>query len=114
MIFETNISIAVVNTTGKYCIKDFSIFDTNKINESFTSLKVNFINNKVLLLKIKCGLCGNIHYYKCDINKLIKKSIIIKGCELLGIPILYMGNRKSIEEKILKYSQVNKKIYAMI
>ncbi len=114
MIFETNISIAVINAEGKYYIKDFSIFDTNKINESFTSLRVNSISNGVLSLKIKCELCGSIHYYKYDINKVVKKNIIIGGCELLGLPVFFMGNRKSVEEKILSYNQANKKIYAMI
>ncbi|AZV55293.1 hypothetical protein [Clostridium sp. AWRP] len=114
MVFETNISIAIINPEGKYCMKDFSIFDTNKINESFTSLKVSYINNGVLSLKIKCGLCGSIHYYKYNINKVVKKNIIIGGCELLGFPIFCIGNRKSVEEKILRYTRANKKIYAMI
>lgn len=114
MIFQTNISIAVKNLEEKYDIKNFSIFDVNKINKSFTSLKINFINNKTLLIGVKCEFCGNVHYYKYNINHLIKKDIIIGGCEVLGFPILYIGNYNTIKNRISRHNEIVENTYALI
>ncbi|MCC9293683.1 hypothetical protein ACFHWD_05045 [Clostridium sp. MT-14] len=114
MILQTNISVAARNSEGKYDIKNFSVFDVNKINESFTSLKISLVNNKILLLSVQCELCGNIHYFRYNINYLVRKDIIIGGCEILGFPILYIGNYNVIKNKILKYNEIKEKIYALI
>ncbi|EDK35699.1 hypothetical protein [Clostridium kluyveri] len=114
MIFETNMGIAIKTLEGNYILKNFSAFNLNKINENSTSLNVSFLNNKILSLKIKCIFCENTHYYKYSIGELIRKDMIIGGCDMLGLPILYIGNCKIIENEILKHNKVNTRIYAMI
>lgn len=114
MIFETNMSIAIKTIERNYIIKNLSVFNLNKINENSTSLKVNFINNKILSLKVKCAFCENIHHYRYSVGELIRKDITIGGCEILGFPMLYIGDYKILEDEILKYSKVNTQIYAMV
>ncbi|MCI1945290.1 hypothetical protein [Clostridium luticellarii] len=114
MIFETNISIAVKNSREKYDIKNFSIFDINDINESFPSLKISFVNSKILLVGVKCGLCGDIHYYRYSINELIKKAVVIGGCEMLGFPILYIGNYDVIKSRISRHNEIQEKMHALV
>lgn len=114
MIFQTDMSIAVKTIEGNYSIKNFSAFNLNKINEESTCLSMSFLNNKILTLKVNCMLCENIHYYKYNISELIRKDITIGGCDVLGFPILYIGNCKAIENEILKYNKANTRIYALI
>ncbi|WP_368489528.1 hypothetical protein [Clostridium sp. BJN0013] len=114
MIFETNKCIVIKTPEGNHIVKNFSAFNLNKINENSTFLKVSFLNNKMVSLKVKCIFCENTHYYRYSIGDLIKKDMIIGGCDILGLPILYIGNCKMIEDEILKYTKVNTRIYAMI
>ncbi|WP_333859662.1 hypothetical protein [Clostridium sp.] len=114
MIFETNMGIAIKTLEGNYAFKSFSLFNLNKINKDFTSLDVSFLNNKILSLRVKCIFCESIHHYKYSIRELIRKGMIIGGCDVLGLPILYVGNCEIIEKEIVKYNKVNTRIYAMI
>ena len=114
MLLNTDMSIAVKNFYGNYDINKFSLFETKKINESFTSLKVKCQNNKEIILKVNCPLCGNCHHYRYGINEFIKRKLIIGGCEALGSPLFYIGNHDKVSAKVNQFKNINKKIYAMI
>ena len=114
MIFNTDMSIALKNFYGQYDLKNFSLFEINKINESFTSLKVKIQNNEEIILKIKCPLCGNYHQYKYSVNEFARRKIIIGGCEVLGLPLFYIGNHYKVKQKISRIDGINKEVCAMI
>jgi hypothetical protein len=114
MLFNTDMSIALKNFYGHYDINRFSLFETNKINENFTSLKVKVQNNREIILKVKCPLCGNYHCYRYSINEFVKRKLIIGGCEALGEPLFYIGNYDKVNEKVNQFKSTNKKMYAMI
>lgn len=114
MLFKTDISIALKNFQGRYDFKKFSLFETTKINESFTSLQVSVINNKMVVIKVKCALCGNNHYYRYNISEFVKKNLIVGGCEVLGFPLFYIGNYDKVRRKVVKHNETNKKMYAMM
>lgn len=43
-----------------------------------------------------------------------KREIIVGGCEILGIPLFYIGNKSTIEERVYKQNQIFDKIYMMV
>lgn len=114
MIFNAYISIAVKNFYDQYDVGSFSLFELNRVNESFTSLRVKLQNNKEILLRVSCPVCGNSHYYRYSINEFMKKKLTVGGCEVLGIPLFYIGNEDEVRKKVSKHNGINKKVYAMI
>lgn len=114
MLLNTDTSIALKNLYGYYDINGFSLFEINKINESFTSLKVKVQNNREIILKVKCPTCGNYHHYRYSINEFIKRKLIVGGCEALGEPLFYIGNYDKVNQKVNQFKNINKRIYAMI
>lgn len=114
MLLNTDVSIALKSFYGDYDINIFSLFETNRINENFTSLKVKVQNNRQIILKVKCDLCGKDHYYKYSVNEFIRRKLIVGGCEVLGEPLFYIGNYDKVNQKITQFKNVNRDIYAMI
>lgn len=113
MLFNTDISIALKNFQGFYDIETFSVFEINKINKNFTSLEIKNYN-KAIFFKVKCPHCGKHHNYKYSINEFIKKELIIGGCEVLGLPLFYMGDYNRVNKRVSRYNNINKQLYAMI
>lgn len=113
MIIDTVVSIAFKNCVDKYDIKRFSIFNINDISMHFETIQVKRNNDNEFEFKVKCPICGEEHYYNYKIDNLIKETMVIGGCEKIGVPIFFIGKREKVEEKINKYEEVNKKIYAM-
>lgn len=113
MLFNTDISIALKNFEGFYDLETFSIFETNKISENFTSLEIKNCN-KIISFKVRCPHCGKYHNYKYSINEFIKKELIVGGCEILGLPLFYMGNYNKVNKKVSRHNNINKQLYAMI
>jgi hypothetical protein len=114
MLLDTDMSIALKNIYGTYDINNFSLFETDKINRSFTSLKVKVRNNKEIIFKIKCPICGKYHSYKYGINEFIKRRFIVGGCEALGTPLFYIGTYDKVMQKVNQVKNINKQVYAMI
>jgi len=114
MLLNTDVSIALKNFYGDYDINRFSLFETNRINENFISLKVKVQNNREIILMVKCPICGKEHYYKYSVNEFVRRKLIIGGCEALGEPLFYIGKYDKVSEKISQFRNINSRIYAMI
>lgn len=114
MVLNTDLSIAIKDDYGQYDIKKFSLFRLEKLNSGFSSLEVKVIRNKYVVFKLECPLCGEFHYYKYSINEFVKRKMIIDGCEKLGSPLFFIGNKPEVEQRINKHREVKKQIYAMI
>lgn len=114
LLLNSNRYIAFKNYFGQYEIKEFSLFRLEKVYEGFTHLKINIIKNKEILISMKCPICDEIHTYNYNIDELLKRELLVGGCEIMGTPLFYIGSKKNVEEYVLKYNEINKKIYAMI
>ncbi|GLC29384.1 hypothetical protein [Clostridium omnivorum] len=114
MIFNTDICIALKNLYGQYDVEDFSIFEMEKLARSFPSLEVKLVRNKEVSIKLKCPLCGEEHYYCYNLGDLVKRDMLIGGCEVLGMPLFFIGKKNVVMSRVKKYKEVNKKMYALI
>lgn len=114
MIFNTNIAIALKNFSGEYEIKELTIFEMENLNKSFPSIEVNINKSTEIVMKVKCPLCLGYHFYNYTVNDIIKRHMVIGGCEELGIPIFFIGKSNNVEQKVSEYKQSIKELYAMI
>jgi hypothetical protein len=114
MLLDTDVSIALKNFYGHYDINRFSLFETNRINECFASLEVKVKNNREVIFKIKCPVCGKDHCYRYGVNEFVRRKLIVGGCEALGEPLFYIGKYDKVNGKINQLKNVNSKVYAMI
>ncbi|KZL90069.1 hypothetical protein [Clostridium magnum] len=114
MLLNTDISIALKNFYGYYSVNRFSLFETNRINKDFTSLEVKVQNNREVIIKVKCPVCGKDHYYRYSVNEFVRRKLIVGGCEVLGEPLFYIGKYDKVNQKINQLKNVNRKLYAMI
>lgn len=114
MVIDSVISVAFKNYIGQYDLKRLSIFDITSMSKYFELVNGVCTNNKEIEVKVKCPICGEYHYYTYGISELIKGAMVIGGCEKIGSPVFFIGKTEKVEEKINKYIEVNKKIYAML
>lgn len=113
VLLDMDISIALKNFSGSYDVKNFSLFETSKIGERFPSLKLKTVN-KGISIEIKCPVCEGFHYYRYSFNELIKRELIVGGCEVLGIPLFYIGNYDKVKQRVDRCNNVNRSLYAMM
>lgn len=114
MVMDSVISVAFKNHIGQYDLKRLSIFEIRSMSKYFELVNGVYTNNKEIEVKIKCPICGEYHCYAYRISDLIKGTMVIGGCEKVGSPVFFIGKTEKVEEKINKYIEVNKKIYAML
>lgn len=107
-------SIAFKDAWCQYHIKQFSLFKIDKLNTTLEGIEIKMNKNRELTLKVKCPICGGYHRYCYSINELVKREIIIGGCEVIGCPLFYIGDKSKVEVHINKINEVNRQVYAMI
>nr|WP_272507503.1 hypothetical protein [Clostridium aestuarii] len=90
------------------------VFKITNLPTYFSGLQINYIDSKEIQINVKCPICGECHNYTYNIVEFIKGTMIIGGCEKIGLPIFFIGNTEKVEQKINKYKEVNEKIHAMI
>jgi len=114
LLFNTGVSIAFKNACDQYEIEQFSLFEIEKVNSRFASMKVKNNRNKEIQFKVKCPLCGEEHHYNYSISEFVKRDMIIGGCEALGVPLFYIGDREKVDKRIKRYREISEELYAMI
>lgn len=114
MLINSKISIALKNAYDQYEIKEISIFEMEKLKMAFPCIQINSIGHKQIIFTIKCPLCGEVHYFKYNINEFLKREVIIGGCETLGIPLFYIGNESKVNERINKVNEQKSDLLAML
>lgn len=114
MLIESNKCFAIKDESGKYSLKEISLFTFKDLKNTIASLEDINIIDKELILHVKCPMCGEIHVYSYSIKDLlVYNGLIVGGCELLNNPIFYIGNYGKVERRITTYNEINKNIYAM-
>lgn len=113
MVFNLNVCIALKNDFGGYNIKNVSLFNIKKIETVFTDFKVVINKNKEVIITLKCPICHNYHTYRYNINELFKREMSIGGCEVLGMPVFFIGDYNKITQQVNKFIEINNKMYAM-
>jgi len=114
LLFNTGISIAFKNICDQYEIEQFSLFEVEKVNRRFASMNVKINRGKEIQFNVKCPLCGEEHYYKYNVGEFVNRDMIIGGCETLGVPLFYIGNREKVDKRIKRYREITEELYAMI
>jgi hypothetical protein len=114
MILETCKTIALKNNEGGYDIKNISVFEANDFNVFFSLTHSRNNNSKNIIIRVRCPLCGSYHTYNYKTTDFIKRELIVGGCELIGMPLFYIGNKLKVEQRVNKYNKIEKKICAYI
>ena len=114
MIFDTNIAMALKNSNGQYKLYELTIFEIESMKTRFPSLSVEVIKGNEIVIKVKCPLCSEYHSYHYNINELLKRNMVIGGCEQLALPIFLIGKNQKVIEKVNEHRQTIERIYAMI
>lgn len=114
MLVNTNVSIGLRKCFDEFQLKEFSLFQIEQVKEEFSSLDIRCIDNKELIINLKCPICNKKHTYVYSIDDCLKYSVNIGGCEEVGLPVFYIGKNNKIKGIIGKANEVNEKIYAMI
>ncbi|MEW9094474.1 MAG: hypothetical protein AB2417_05275 [Clostridiaceae bacterium] len=114
MILKPNVSIAFKGNNGKYVILNTSLFQFSQCVHVFDVVEKAETDGGILDISIICPICGDNHKYNFSYRKLINKGVSIGGCEKFGTPVLYIGNEKKIQDKILKYNNFHRDIYRFL
>jgi len=117
LIVDTNIAVALKNSNGEYKVCELTIFEMKSMKtmkRKFPSLNIKVSKGNEILIVVKCSLCGEKHFYRYNINELLKINMVIGGCEQLALPIFLIGKNQKVIEKVNEYRQTIEKIYALI
>lgn len=114
MVLDTTIAMALKNSNGEYRVCQMTIFEIESMKTRFPSLSVKVHKGNEILISVKCSLCGENHFYNYNINELLKRDMVIGGCEQLALPIFLIGKNHKVIEKVNEHRETIKKFYAMI
>jgi hypothetical protein len=106
--------MALKNSNGEYKIEELTIFEIESMNTRFPSLNVELQKCNEIIITVKCPLCGEFHFYHYNINELLKRNMVIGGCEQLALPIFFIGKNQKVIQKVKEHRQTIKRIRAMI
>jgi hypothetical protein len=114
LIFDTNIAMALKDSNGRYKVEELTIFEFESMKTRFPSLKVEFYKSNDILIKVKCPLCSEHHLYHYNVNELMRRNMVIGGCEQLALPIFLIGKNQKVIEKVNEHRHTIEKIHAML
>jgi hypothetical protein len=114
LIFDTNIAMALKDSDGQYKVCELTIFEIESMKTRFPSLNVEMNKGNEIIIKVKCPICGEYHFYHYNINEFLKRAMVIGGCEQLALPIFFIGKNEKVIEKVNEHRQTIEAIYAMI
>lgn len=114
MILDTSIAVALKDSEGEYKIEELTIFEMESMNTRFASLSVELNKGNEIVIKVKCPLCSDYHFFHYNINELLKRNMVIGGCEQLALPIFFIGKNVKVIEKVNEHRQTIKTIRAMM
>jgi hypothetical protein len=114
LIFDTDIAMALKDYNGQYKVCELTIFEIESINTRFPSLNIKVNKGNEIVIKVKCLLCGEEHSYHYNIKEILKRNMVIGGCEQLALPIFFIGKNQKVIEKVNEHRKTTEKIYAMI
>ena len=114
LIFDTNIAMALKNSNGEYRVYEMTIFEIESMKTRFPSLSVKLHQGNEISIVVKCSLCGENHFYNYNINELLKRDMVIGGCEQLALPIFLIGKNQKVIEKVNEHRETIKKFYSTI
>jgi hypothetical protein len=114
LLFNTEVSFALKNTSGQYEIKDISLFEMERINKHFSDIEMHINRSNKLSFTVKCTLCGDYHSYSYNLNDVIKRDMVIGGCESLGMPLFFIGNKIKVHQRIKSFNEIRRSTWAMM
>jgi hypothetical protein len=106
--------MALKNSNGQYEVAELTIFEIESMNSRFPSLNIEIHKGNEIAIVAKCSLCGESHIYNYSINELLKRNMVIGGCEQLALPIFLIGKNNKVITKVNEHRQTIEEIYAMI
>lgn len=107
MLIDFNKCMAFKDYNGQYDLKYINLFGIKNLEDKFKNIKVELIKNKEIRFKVYCPICGRYHFYDYDIRELVKRKMILGGCEELNIPIFYIGDSELVKNKVTKLMKIN-------
>lgn len=114
MLYNFDIRIAVKNSINCYKSYDISIFKLKSISDYLPNVNVKITKSKGVFVRYNCPICGEQHENSYNIKDLLKKQLIIGGCDVTGSPIYFIGQPMKVNKYISKYNEINSKVYAML
>ncbi len=114
MLYNFVIRLAVKDLSNCYKSYDLSIFKLKSISDYLPNINVTITKAKRILVRYNCPICGEEHEISYNIKDLIRKQLIIGGCDITGSPVYFIGQPIKVSKYISKYNEINSKIYAML
>lgn len=114
MLYNTELRIAIKDVENRYNSMDTSVFQLENFENHLPNFQLRITKPKEIDIDIKCPICGECHESKYSLSDLIRKQMIIGGCEVTGLPIYFIGKPIKVSKYINRYNEINNKIYAML
>jgi hypothetical protein len=114
LIYNTDLGIALKEKSGLYRMCSVSLFNLNGISKFFPLVSLEKGDNRELVFGVTCTMCGEKHHYNYSLSELIKRDMLIGGCQVTGKPVFIIGKYNKIENFINRHNEINKQIYEML
>lgn len=96
-----------------YNIQELNLFSLREKNQISKEVYINKKKNGDMVFSVFCNICEEYHLYNMPLKNLIKKNILVLGCNALGIPLIILGKKEDVENLVLHHNSVNYKLRAI-